>query len=716
MSPFSVPTRFHLLTFVLAGALLWLAPSVSFNAAEKKQPLSVKDLITFTWTLSPEDPFSKENAVGAMPKEFRRGETFFLTITGKPKEGYHTYPLTMRTDTQSGGNSKLTYSDDAFQPLWPVVESEPEVIDEGTDGGGINLEHEGPFTWRQEILVKRNAERDLQTLHLNIGLQVCDQSHCTLGDYPLDIPITVAQGNPVAPTPALLEKMKTPQPQPEVVAVNPLQVKRHPVKATTPPNGREDTPNVGSPKYSGNRDLNKGFVEFVLSGVWFGLISLVTPCVFPMIPITVSFFLKQAERKQNSPLLLASVYSSTIVAVLTIGGLVLSTVLAVVSQHWITNLVLGLLFLFFALSLFGMYEIMLPTSLVNFTSAREGTGGLAGTFFMALTFTIISFACVAPFYGSFLIFAASASGVADWLKLLCGALAYSVTFASPFFLLALFPTLLRTLPRSGSWMNTVKVVMGFIEVAAAVKFLRSAELAYFKSSSFLTFDFSLGIYIALCALCGLYLLNFYRLPHDHEAVQTIGVPRAMFAVLFVALGLYLTPALFKQPDGESQKPAGTVFEWIEAFLLPDENNSAPAVPGNGSQKTQLAWSGQLQEALKKAKEEKKPVFVDVTAIVCTNCRYNERTVFRKPAIVDLLDKYVLVKLYTDGIPKEMEPADPATENKQLQTQVFKSAQLPLYVVLKPSADSFDIVEEYDEGKINSPEKFAEFLKRNLPAN
>ncbi len=305
------------------------------------------------------------------------------------------------------------------------------------------------------------------------------------------------------------------------------------------------------------------------TGIWFGLLSLVTPCVFPMIPITVSFFLKQSEKKHNSPVLLASVYSGTIITVLTVGGVLLSTVLVLVIQHWSTNLILGLLFLVFAFSLFGMYEIMLPSGLVNRTSSGERLGGLAGTFFMALTFTIISFACVAPFYGSFLVFAASASSANDWFKLVFGALAYSTTFAAPFFILALFPTLLRTLPRSGSWMNTIKVVMGFVEVAAAVKFLRSAELAYFKTSYILTFDLSLGIYIALCLLCGLYLLNVYRLPHDYEPLgNESGVPRAasfLASLAFVTLGFYITPGLFKQPDGDSQKPTGTVYAWIEAF-------------------------------------------------------------------------------------------------------------------------------------------------------
>src|SRR5262249_28457073 len=192
---------------------------------------------------------------------------------------------------------------------------------------------------------------------------------------------------------------------------------------------------------------------FILQGIIWGALSLVTPCVFPMIPITVSYFLKQSEQKHHRALSLAAVYSGTIIVVLTISGLLLSRVLQQFAQHWATNLALGLLFLVFALSLFGMFEITLPSWLANLTSSREGRGGLLGTMFMALTFTVISFACVAPFYGGFISLTAAAASAADWAKLALGCLAYSAVFAAPFFLLALFPSLLRSMPRSGSWMN-----------------------------------------------------------------------------------------------------------------------------------------------------------------------------------------------------------------------------------------------------------------------
>jgi thiol:disulfide interchange protein DsbD len=324
-----------------------------------------------------------------------------------------------------------------------------------------------------------------------------------------------------------------------------------------------------------------------------------------MIPITVSFFLKQSEKEHHRPLTMASVYCATIVVVLTVAAVALLSFFQVLIRNPWMNFALGGLFIFFALSLFGMYEIELPSGLARFTSEREGRGGLNGTIFMALTFTIISFACVAPFLGGF----GGTAGTVQrplWHTLL-GALAFSITFASPFFLLALFPTLLRRMPKSGSWLNSVKVVMGFLELAAAFKFLRAGELLNTAEASFFTYDFCLGLYVALCLLCGLYLLNFYRLPHDTPA-EHLTVPRLLFALLFLGLGFYLLPGLFtRNAEGERQRPAGSVFAWVDSFLLPDSH------PGNDE-----PWSGNLEAAVARAREHRrrtgqpKLVFIDFT--------------------------------------------------------------------------------------------------------
>jgi len=339
-----------------------------------------------------------------------------------------------------------------------------------------------------------------------------------------------------------------------------------------------------------------------------------------MIPITVSFFLKESEKKEHRPLAKAAVYSGTIIVVLTAGGVLMAKGLRDISQHWATNFVLGGLFVFFALSLFGMYEIQLPSRLSRYTSSQEGRGGLVGTVFMALTFTIISFTCVAPFFGGFILLASQAQSSTDWLKLSLGALAYATTFAAPFFLLALFPTLVRTLPKSGSWMNTIKVVMGFVELAAAFVFLRAGELLWSGKAEILSYDLVLGIYVALSLLCGLYLLNLFRLPHDYDVPQQLGVPRLLFSVLFLSLAFYLMPGLFKGNGGEQQRPHGKIFAWLDSFILPDPAEETPPAPesdsGTGKSATpaRLSWIGRIDSGLRQAKEKAKLVFIDFTGL------------------------------------------------------------------------------------------------------
>lgn len=552
------------------------------------------------------------------PKQGRRGETVRLTITGTPKPGFHTYPLTQRSADPAQDPSQLSrleYGSVAgLQPLWPVVESEPQPKLE--EGVGWFLEHEAPFTWKQDILILPSATPGEKTLPLTIKAQVCNASNCVLGEPQFAIRIDVRDAAPVPLTPALEERLRAKPPELKVIPLpGDPEFRKEAPKVSDPPAKSE--PAVVATTPTGDAS---GLIAFVLQGIAWGAISLLTPCVFPMIPITVSFFLKQSEKQHHNPLRMALVYSATIVLVLTAGAVLLLRFFQELSQYSGTNLVLGALFLLFALSLLGMYEIRLPTSFANFTSARESRGGLVGTVFMALTFTIISFTCVAPFLGGF-------AGInvqsRPSYEIVLGGLAFSGTFAAPFFLLALFPTLLRQLPKSGSWMNALKVVMGFLELAAALKFLRAAELLAFGKAQFLTYDLVLGMYVSLALLCGLYLLNLYRLPHDHDAPEQLGVLRLLFSVCFLSLAFYLMPALFKQENGEPQRPTGSVFAWLDAFLLPEPPETvnvgtpagakkAAAEPGNAP--SHLPWIGNFEKGLQMARDQRKLVFVDFTGL------------------------------------------------------------------------------------------------------
>jgi thiol:disulfide interchange protein DsbD len=555
------------------------------------------------------------------PKEARRGELIHLAVTGTPRPGFHTYPLTQRSAEPAQDLSQLstlTYGTvPGIQPLWPVIESEPQPKRE--EGVGWFLEHELPFTWKQDLLILPDATPGEKILPVTIKALVCDAHNCVPGEPEFQVKINVSTADPVPLTAALQERLKAKPPELKVVPLPGPTVAERPEPAAAPkPLAPLDAGLKGDTDVA--QGASTGLIAFILQGIAWGAISLLTPCVFPMIPITVSFFLKQSEKQHHNALQMALVYSATIVLVLTSGAVLLLGFFQQLSQYGATNLVLGILFLVFALSLLGMYEIRLPTSLANLTSAQEGRGGLLGTVFMALTFTIISFTCVAPFLGGF-------AGInvqsRPWYEIILGGLAFSVTFAAPFFLLALFPTLLRQLPKSGSWMNALKVVMGFLELAAALKFFRSAELLGFGKAQFLTYDLVLGMYVALAILCGLYLLNLYRLPHDHEVVEQLGVTRLLFSVLFLSLAFYLMPALFKQTSGEPQRPTGSVFAWLDAFLLPEppeiENTGLPATEkqaasGPSQAPAHLAWIGNLEKGLQTARDQRKYIFVDFTGL------------------------------------------------------------------------------------------------------
>ncbi len=368
-----------------------------------------------------------------------------------------------------------------------------------------------------------------------------------------------------------------------------------------------------------------------------------------------------------------------------------------ISQHWITNVFLAVVFIVFALSLLGMYDLTLPNSLASLTLSKQRKDSYVGIVFMALTFSIISFACVGPIYGGFITLEASGqSGVTNWAHRIVGPLAFSVAFALPFFVLALFPQLLKALPKSGSWMNSVKVVMGFLELAASFKFIRAAEVSLLAKTDFFTFDLVLGIYVALSIGCGLYLLGVYRLPHDHQAPETIGVVRLMFSLAFLSIGLYLMPGLFKDGKNRAQKPRGTIYAWVEAFLLPDDISG---------------WQANLYTALNEADKENKPLFIDFTGVTCPNCKKNESDVFRKPMIENLFKRYVTVQLHTDRVPQGVAQEPDALESKRFRDEQLKNTGLPYYVIARVKGNTLTILYKHEDGLITNVDAFAAVLNK-----
>ena len=411
-----------------------------------------------------------------------------------------------------------------------------------------------------------------------------------------------------------------------------------------------------------------------------------------MIPITVSYFTNHAAGSRARSVKLAAIYSFGIIATFTILGMLLAIFVGAAginlfaANPWI-NLFITAIFLFFAFNLFGAYEITVPTGILtkldSITRSKEGEGsGIIGALLMGLTFTLTSFTCTSPFVGTILVSASQGS----WKMPLVGMLAFSTVFALPFFVLALAPQLISQLPRAGGWMNSVKVAMGFLEVAAAMKFISNVDLIW-KWGIF-TRDVVLAVWIAIFVVLSIYLLGKFQLSHDSKP-ERLGAFRMFSAVISLALSFYLLTGLFGAKLGE-----------IESFLPPDLNNSSARFMGRGE--PELKWiENDYQAALTKAKAENKFVFIDYTGYTCTNCRWMEANVFTKKEVEAEMSKFVLARLYTDGGGEVYE------RQQKMEQDAYGTVALPFYAIVDGGGKT---VATFPGLTRNVPE-FVEFLRK-----
>lgn len=442
-----------------------------------------------------------------------------------------------------------------------------------------------------------------------------------------------------------------------------------------------------------NRQQPTDLWSFIWLAATLGALSLLTPCVFPMIPITVSYFTNHSAGHRSKAVKLATVYSLGIVATFTLLGMLLAIFVGAAginlfaANPWI-NLLITAIFLLFALNLFGAYEITIPTNVLtkldNLTRSQEGEGsGIVGALLMGLTFTLTSFTCTSPFVGTILVSASQG----EWQMPLVGMLAFSTVFALPFFVLALVPQWVSQLPRAGGWMNSIKVAMGFLEVAAAMKFLSNVDLVW-KWGIF-TRDVVLAVWIAIGIVLSLYLLGKFQLAHDSKP-ERLGAFRMMSAVVSLAVSFYLLTGLFGAKLGE-----------LESFLPPDLENSSARILGRGSEEPD--WiTNDYEAALAKAKAENKPVFVDFTGYTCTNCRWMEANVFTKADVEAELKKFVLVRLYTDGEGEIYE------KHQQMEQDMFGTVALPFYAVIGGDGKTISTF----PGLTRNVPEFVDFLRKS----
>ena len=454
----------------------------------------------------------------------------------------------------------------------------------------------------------------------------------------------------------------------------------------------EDEPAEGS---------RRGIWGLILEAILWGFAMLLTPCVFPMVPMTVSFFLKGSSGKGEGRfkafmygLFIVLLYTVPICVIIGLtrligGDAVTTNIFQWLSTHWLPNLIFFAVFMIFAASFFGAFEIVLPSSWQNRSDQNSANKGLAGIFFMALTLVLVSFSCTGPVVGSVLIRSTSGEFWAPMVTML----AFSVAFALPFTLLALFPQVLTKL-KSGSWLNSVKVVMGFIELALGLKFLSMADQSYHWG--ILDREVYLAIWIVIFTLLGFYLLGKIRFKYD-DKVEHIGIVRLTLAIAVFSFVVYMVPGMFGAP-----------LKALSGYLPPMETQdfvlgSAPGtvvkeVPADGVKPIahNLPAYMTLEEGLAAAAEEGKPVFVDVTGLGCVNCREMEARVWSDPEVLRRLrEDFVIVALYTDDhtrapqsrwmeVPGGKVLKTTGQINSRIVRDRFGIASLPNYIIM--SAD------------------------------
>jgi thiol:disulfide interchange protein len=454
-----------------------------------------------------------------------------------------------------------------------------------------------------------------------------------------------------------------------------------------------------------------------------GLLALLTPCVFPMIPLTVSFFTKKGGQNKASGISKALLYGFFIFAVYVLLSIpfhlldsVNPDILNEISTNVILNVIFFLIFMFFAFSFFGYYELTLPSSWTNKTTQGENVGGIMGVFFMALTLAIVSFSCTGPILGSLLAGSLTADGGA-W-QLTAGMAGFGVSLGLPFALFAMFPNMLKALPKSGGWLNTVKVVLGFLELALAFKFLSNADLV--KHWGILKIEPFLIIWIIVFGALALYLFGKLKFPHD-SPIKKLSFLRISTAILATAFTLYLVSG-FRYNEENKTFTSLTLLSGLAppvgySFIYPKE------CPNN------LECFKDLKEGLAYAKKVNKPIMIDFTGYACVNCRKMEEHVWSSEKIDTYLrNDFVLISLYVDD-KKELPENEQLLVNKgnggtrllkyyghkwaHFQTQFFQSNSQPYYVLL--SSDGTQILNE-PVGYTPEETDYAQFLECGLNVN
>ena len=621
--------------------------------------------------------------------EKAEGDVYKVIFTGKVAEGYHTYTLTDEFSATELLDVEVTGGEPVGSPY--EISTPVEEVDEY---GDMAKHYYNEIIIAQDVKVTDGNAKYTGTIFTN----ACTGGACKAEYYDFDVNVG---DNAEAVAPAETVKSASDSEQ-----------------KTAFPWG------------------------LIFQAILWGFAMLLTPCVFPMVPMTVSFFLKgsgsvaQGRFKAGMyGLFIIMLYTLPIALLIVItriigGESVTADIFNWIATHWLPNILFFIIFMVFAASFFGAFEITLPQSLVNKSDKGSDKKGLAGVFFMALTLVLVSFSCTGPIVGNVLIQATSSNG--SWWIPIVTMLAFSVAFALPFTLLAFFPSLLKDLKKSGGgWLNTVKVVMGFIEVALGFKFLSMADQTYHWG--ILDREVYLAIWIVVFALLGFYLLGKLKFAHDDD-VPHVSVPRLSLAIVVFSFVVYMIPGMWGAP-----------LDILSGYLPPMSSHDFVLTPGGSSHvvvtdapaKTgekkydflhlphNLEGYFDLEDALNAAKEAGKPVFVDVTGHACVNCREMEQRVWSDPAALDILrNEFVICALYVDDkhkLPEEDWVTDAESGkvykdlgrvNSYIARERFNVNAQPNYILLSPEGEILVPTHSYDL----SVENFIKFLNSGVEAN
>jgi len=607
-------------------------------------------------------------------KGIRPGGAFDVAVTAVAEEDWHVYSVTQGP----GGPAATTIAIAARPPFTRAGAIRgPEPVTAFDPNFEIKTEtYDGTFTLVLPVRLAADAAGSGAALRIDVGFQACTNRLCL---PPKTVPLAV----PVKWMPDAGDRLSAERTDHRP----PPTDHRLPTTENRPATTDNRSPTTDNRPPATPASFGAGaesWAAFLWLAVSMGALSLLTPCVFPMVPITVSYFTKHAAPTRARAAGSAALYGLGIVLTFTLFGSVLAAVAGAAGLNrfaanpWV-NLAITALFLLFALNLFGVYELRLPAALLSGLdrmSRRRGTSA-AGTLLMALTFTVTSLTCTAAFIGTLLVVASQGA----WQRPIAGLLAYSTAFALPFVALAMAPQLVSHLPGSGPWLARVKVVMGFLEIAAAMKFLSNADLVWSWGI------FTRGVVLIAWAVTALALAAYLMAPSsaDRSAGRLL-MGRFAAGLAALAFAVWLATGVTGRRLGE-----------LEAFLPPATVSAQAA----GHTQSELPWvTNDLDAAITQARASHQRVIIDFTGYTCTNCRWMEANMFPRPEIRDALKGFVRARLYTDG-------QGPVYDRQQrFQQERFATVALPLYAIIDTDQRAIATF----AGLTRDPQEFLRFLR------